>query len=261
MVDIARLEQRGLFVPRPDRIPDHAYFYHTMDLPGRGLVTGDWDLRGKMDLYLGRVDYAGRSVLEVGPSTGFTTFAMEQRGAQVVAVDLPVGAPADVFPLARAAGTSDAARTAGRQAVRNGFWQAHEAFASRARLIEASIDDLDPDVTGFDVGVICNVMVHRKNPIDMLLNVADRAQTVVVTEADWVGRANDDRPVMQLLTESLRAGRPASWYAVSPKLVEDILSLKGFAIVARDLYEVPYAPPPARQAQIVPHYTVTARKV
>jgi SAM-dependent methyltransferase len=257
MVDLAELEQRGLFAQRPEPVPDGAKFYHTVDLPGHGHVTGDWDLRAGVDVYLGRVDYAGCTVLEIGPSTGFVTFAMEQRGATVVAVDLPVGAPADAFPLAGAGGANPLARTAAR---RNAFWLAHQAFNSRARLIEANVDDLDPAVTGFDVAIVCNVMLHRNNPIDMLLNVAHRARTLVVTEADWLGRVNDDKPVMQLLTDSLRGGAPHSWFAVSPKLVEDVLALQGFEIVARDLHHQPFAPLPARQAQIVPHYTITARK-
>jgi hypothetical protein len=260
MVDLATLEQRGLFAQRPEAISDRLKFYHTMDLPGRGLVTGEWDLRAGLDVYLGRVDYAGCTVLEIGPSTGFVTFALEQRGATVVAVDLPVGAPADVFPLAGAASEDPLARAAGRQALRNAFWLAHQAFDSRARLIEANVDDLDPAVTGFDVAIVCNVMVHRKNPIGMLLDLARRARTVVVTEADWLGRANDAQPVMQLLTASLRAGTPASWFAVSPRLVEDVLSLQGFEVVARDLHDQPFAPLPTRQVQVVPHYTITARK-
>jgi O-methyltransferase len=260
MADLAKLEQMGLFAQRPEPVPDPLQFYHTMELPGRGLVIGDWDLRAGLDVYLGRVDYAGRSVLEIGPSSGFVTFAMESRGATVVAVDLPVGAPADVFPLAGAAPDDPWSRAAGRQGLRNAFWLAHWAFNSRARLIEVNVDDLDPAVTGFDVAVVCNVMVHRSDPIAVLLNVARRARTVVVTEADWLGRANDGQPVMQLLTDSLRAGTPASWFAVSPQLVEDVLALQGFAIVARDLHDQPFAPLPARQVQIVPHYTITARK-
>ena len=94
----------------------------------------------------------------------------------------------------------------------------------------------------------------------MLLNVARRARTVVVTEADWLGRANDDKPVLQLLTDNLRGGRPTSWFGVSPRLVEDVLALCGFEIVARDLHHQPFAPLPARQTQIVPHYTITARR-
>ena len=64
-----------------DNVAD-CYFYHTMELPGHGVIEGrDWDLRGRVDEYLGKVDFAGQRVLEIGPASGFLTFEMENRGA------------------------------------------------------------------------------------------------------------------------------------------------------------------------------------
>ena len=53
-----------------------------MEIPGHGLVTGQWDLRGGVDDYLGKVAFAGQRVLEIGPASGFLTFEMEKRGAE-----------------------------------------------------------------------------------------------------------------------------------------------------------------------------------
>src|SRR5262249_47083940 len=50
------------------------YFYHTLELPGYGLVEGEWDLRAGAEAYLGGVDFRGRRVLEVGPASGFLCF-------------------------------------------------------------------------------------------------------------------------------------------------------------------------------------------
>lgn len=63
-------------------------FYHTMDLPGVGMVTGDWDLRGGVSDHLGNVALAGKRVLEIGPANGFLSFEMERSGAEVVGYDL-----------------------------------------------------------------------------------------------------------------------------------------------------------------------------
>ena len=62
--------------------PADCYFYHTMEVPGHGLMTGEWDLRGAVDDYLGKVAFAGQRVLEIGPASGFLTFEMENRGAE-----------------------------------------------------------------------------------------------------------------------------------------------------------------------------------
>ena len=44
----------------PLKVQDVAdcYFYHTMELPGYGVMEGrDWDLRGSVDEYLGKVAF------------------------------------------------------------------------------------------------------------------------------------------------------------------------------------------------------------
>src|SRR5271157_4724792 len=63
-------------------------FYHTMDIPGHGVANGMWDLRGATDEYLGHYEFYGKRVLEIGPASGFLTFEMEKRHANVVAIDV-----------------------------------------------------------------------------------------------------------------------------------------------------------------------------
>jgi hypothetical protein len=70
-------------------IPPDIEYYHTMEVPGLGLVEGQWDLRSVVDQYLGDVSFAGKRVLEIGPASGFLTIEMERRGADVVAVEVP----------------------------------------------------------------------------------------------------------------------------------------------------------------------------
>src|ERR1700716_716011 len=78
----------------PQKVEDVAdcYFYHTMEVPGHGVIKGrDWDLRSGVDEYLGKVAFAGQRVLEIGPASGFLTFEMEKRGADLVAVEVRAG--------------------------------------------------------------------------------------------------------------------------------------------------------------------------
>src|SRR5436853_85936 len=50
--------------PRHVESADECFFYHTMELPGLGVVRGQWDLRGRFDEYVGGVDVKGKRVLE-----------------------------------------------------------------------------------------------------------------------------------------------------------------------------------------------------
>ena len=77
-------------------------FYHSMSIPGVGEIVGLWDLRETVDDYLGRIDFAGKRVLEIGPASGFLTIEMERRGADVVAVELPDGVGWDFVPFPEA---------------------------------------------------------------------------------------------------------------------------------------------------------------
>lgn len=258
MVDLDALEQAGLFAQYPEAARTPAHFYHVMDVPGLGQVGGSWDLRSNLDVYLGRASYAGKIVLDVGAADGFLAFEMEKRGARVVAIDLPTDSAPDLFPLARGIGNAPAAPNLLLR-LRQAFWIGHRAFGSSVKLHESHAGRLDPRLTGFDVAIIGNVLQHLRDPIGVVLDVSTRARTIVITEADWLAGTEDARPVMTLFTENLRRGHRRSWYMVSPQLIEDILSLTGFAIEGRDIHERPYTDP-SGNTYPVRHYTITATR-
>ena len=118
-------------------VPNDCHFYHTIDIPGLGLVgDGRWDLRGGVDQYLGGVDLAGKRVLEIGPASGFLTMEMEKRGADVIAVELPAFPgwdyvpypPAVIDPLLEQ-------RRAGMEMLKERFWLNHAAHRSKSRAV------------------------------------------------------------------------------------------------------------------------------
>lgn len=106
-------------------------FYHSMHVPGIGEVSGDWDLRAVVDDYLGGVDFSGKRVLDVGTASGFLSFEMEKRGAEVVSFDLDDAARFEFVPhfkqqhdLGRI--VNNRRRTLQRR--KNSYWLAHCAF-------------------------------------------------------------------------------------------------------------------------------------
>src|SRR3954454_20661688 len=146
----------GLYVkPRVVRPLDECLYYHTIELPEFGLVRGSWDLRGREDSYLGDVDFEGRSVLEIGPASGFLTAHLESRGASVTAVELGAGDPWDVVPQ-RTLDLSDTLRErpAVMERLRNSFWMTHQQFGLSARVHEGRAQELPAELGHFDVGLI-----------------------------------------------------------------------------------------------------------
>src|SRR5215471_10291266 len=95
------INSKSLFVePRTVERLDDCYFYHTIDLPGLGVQKGHWDLRGRFTEYIGGVDVAGKSVLDVGSATGFLSFEAERLGAaRVVSFDMSDVRQQDFIPF------------------------------------------------------------------------------------------------------------------------------------------------------------------
>src|SRR5262245_59086988 len=178
MIDLHALDDAGLFTHAPATASAAAGdFYHVMHVPGLGDVGGAWDLRSNLDIYLGRTSYAGKVVLDIGAADGFLAFEMEKRGARVVSIDLPTDSVPDLFPLAGASQPARHRLPRRRQA----FWLAHRAFRSSVRLHESHVGRLDPRITGFDVAVIGNVLQHLRDPIGVVLDLASRTRTIVIT--------------------------------------------------------------------------------
>ena len=75
-------------------------FYHTVELPDGSLTNAQWDLRGGVNQYLGDVDFSGKSVLEIGPASGFLSFHMEKNGAKVTCIEPPIETFWDLVPRA-----------------------------------------------------------------------------------------------------------------------------------------------------------------
>ena len=143
---------------------EECFFYHSMEIPGLGLVRGQWDLRSNVDVYLGQVDFDGQRVLEIGPASGFLTFFMEHSGAQVVGCELSVGDHWDLVPFA---GADPAAHVETRndlmRALHNGFWYAHRAHRSKAGVTYGSVYDLSSDLGDFDIAVLGAVLLHLRD--------------------------------------------------------------------------------------------------
>ena len=142
----------------PRKVEDVAdcYFYHTMELPGRGVIEGrDWDLRGRVDQYLGNIDFAGQRVLEVGPASGFLAFEMEKRGADVISVEVTDEHGWDFvpYPDARLEEVFGPRRIVMQQ-LKNSYWFSHTALQSKARVYYGDAYNLPTALGEFDIAVM-----------------------------------------------------------------------------------------------------------
>jgi SAM-dependent methyltransferase len=171
-------------------------FYHTMDIPGYGLVQGDWDLRGHVDAYLGGVDLAGKRVLELGTASGFLCFEMERRGARVVAYDLSEHQQWDLVPFAAPNNsTPEDERNQLIRKLNNGYWLAHSANQSSARVVYGRIYEVPAGIGAVDVATFGCILLHVRDPLGALASALRLVrETVVITEPDWHPPLASPRP-------------------------------------------------------------------
>ncbi len=201
-------------------------FYHAFD-EIEGAMGAEWDLRADPRGYLGHVDFKGKSVLEVGPASGFLSFHMEHAGAQVTCLEPPMQhlwdmVPCDGFDMAAWRKEFEPSIAS----VRNSFWYMHRLRQSRVTLLEGDAYRL-PDALGpFDAGVLAAVLMHCRNPFDMLQSVASKVRkTMVITEL--YNPALGELPVCQFLPHRA-AQQVHTWWYFTPQFFVSALGLLGF---------------------------------
>ena len=104
-------------------------WYHTIDLGGGIVTPGFYDHRSYLDYYGLPKDLRQRSALDIGAASGFFTFEMEKRGAEVTAADLPTWLVHDFGPLYQPDMDPDQAE----RYLHGAFQFAHKTLGSHAR--------------------------------------------------------------------------------------------------------------------------------
>jgi O-methyltransferase len=237
-------------------------FYHTTDIPGHGLVQGQWDLRAGVADYLGHYDFTGQRVLEIGPATGFLTFEMEKSAREVVAVELPMdrgfwnAVPYENLGLAR---RRDEVWTESEEqffdhirGIRKGFWYCHQQFGSKAKVHHGSSENLTPELGEFDVAVLAAVLLHTRSPVAVLESVARRVTgSIIITEVH-VPQLGENG-VCELVPT---AGNKAwdTWWRFSPRFFTQFLEVLGFTEHRVNFHQQP------ADGRMIPQFTVVASR-
>ncbi|MFH6781207.1 MULTISPECIES: class I SAM-dependent methyltransferase [Methylobacterium] len=211
-------------------------FNHTIDLPSHGTVPGAWDLRAGLDAYLGHVAVAGKRVLDFGATSGFLGFAMEARGAEVVAFDFAGEACWEMVPY------PDFERAVIAPEIRNhlrrfenAWWYSHAALNSRAVRAGGSLYAVPEAVGPVDVAVLGNALTRLRDPFRALHGALRLTrETVVVTEMlpkslqflrflpRGIGLP------MFLLPRTDQRIRFDAWWTIAPTTMQELLAILGF---------------------------------
>jgi len=148
--------------PWPKPQLQECFWYRTVDLPGIGVVEGQWDLRGKFGDYTGHVNLAGKRILDIGTASGFLTWEAEAAGAEVVSFDLDHARRQKLLPFKDSAYMQDRAESEWQRefffnSMKYSYWYMWHVKKSRAKVCYGDIENLPRELGYFDVvsSVVC----------------------------------------------------------------------------------------------------------
>jgi len=214
---------------------DQCDFYHTMEIPGYGIVRGQWDLRHGIREYLGGVDLRHKRVLEIGTASGFVCFWMESQGAEVIAYDLSPDQDWDIVPFARYDHAATAAtRKEHIRRQNNAYWLCHRAFESKARVAYGTVYEVPPALGPVDVSTLCAVLLHVRDPFLALQRAAAiTTETMIVTDRcqpsrRWQLINMAKGPVMRFLPNPKKLQPFETWWWLPEEIVVRFVGVLGF---------------------------------
>lgn len=193
---------------------DAISWYHSMDLGSGVRTSGIYDPTPMLTRLALPSRLDGQSVLDVGAWDGFYSFAMERRGADVLATDW-YSWHGDGW------GTKD------------GFLLARELLGSRVRDLDIDPTELTPEAIGgpHDVVLFLGVLYHLRDPMAVLERLHRVTRRVLVVETE-VGMLLTRRPAVEFFPARELNDDPTNWWAPNPAAVAGMLRAVGFREVS-----------------------------
>jgi SAM-dependent methyltransferase len=230
-----QIKEIKMVQPRHVEDLDDCFFYHTMDLPGVGEVRGHWDLRGRFKEYVGGVELAGKSVIDVGAATGFLSFESEKAGAsRVVSFDMNDASQQDFLPFKENLPYRDPPRWIEKYNKeiaqwKNAYWLCHRLLRSQAEVYYGDIYELPTELGKFDVAIVGSVLEHLNDQISALAAIARvTADTLVVISP----LLDTDERIARFEALADHPEADFTWWTYSRGVYREVFKMLGFRITS-----------------------------
>lgn len=215
---------------------NECYFYHTIDIPGYGLVEGPWDLRDSVDQYLGKVTLKGKRILEIGTASGFVCFYMESQGGEVVAYDLSENQSWDIIPFSRYNNEKFSIdRKEHIKQLNNSFWFCHKAFNSKSKMVYGSVYAIPAEIGLVDITTFGCVLLHVRDPFLALQNALRLTKDTVIITEPYTRKylplylfSKFGKAYMKFLPKFAKCEPKETWWVLSPEIIKNFIGVLGF---------------------------------
>jgi SAM-dependent methyltransferase len=218
--------------PMPEK--SFCQFYHSMDFPDGDQVVGSWDIRGRFNNYIGGYSLKGKTVLDVGTSSGFLAFEAELAGAKVTSTDLKHISELTLLPYKEHPYQYgdllgwEADVEEGWKKIKSAFWYAWHKNNSEVSMVYSPLRDLRYWDERFDVVVAGALLEHLGDPVTAVGVFARLAREAIIVAFTPV--INTDDLLMRPVTNLKNARDYFTWWALSRGLYHRIFDNLGFDI-------------------------------
>jgi tRNA (mo5U34)-methyltransferase len=182
-------------------------WYHSIELPDGNVIQGMIGieaLKQRLAAFPIPADLAGKRVLDVGAWTGWCSFEMERRGAQVVAVDC---------------------------VEFEEFREAHRMLGSQVDYRILDVEELTPESVGlFDFVLFFGVLYHLRNPLLGLEKICAITRDTAFVES-FVTDDGSAPCAMEFYETDELGGQIDNWFGPSVQCAAALCRSAGFARV------------------------------
>jgi len=221
--------------------PEDCFFYHYMDLPTVGTVGSTWDLRDCVDDYLGRQEYRSKRVLDVGTASGYLSFEMEKRGADVVSFDMPSVESWNFVPHFSLRDQWDSIvkdRASCHRKMQNAYWFAHHKLNSNNKVHYGELYDLPRELGNFDIVFMGSILPHLRDPFQALFSASRLASDLLIIsnpgrKPRMFDRLLGKQRFQAKFMPSKSENKCDVWWALSTSCIERMVETIGFTVVDR----------------------------
>lgn len=210
--------------------------YHVLHVSPGLTIPGLYDVSRVIHHYELPADLTGRTVLDVGTSTGYLAFECARRGADVTAIDLW---PGDTFN------------------------HLLELLGLKARYVRMSLYDLAPSFGQFDYVLCGSLLVHLRDIFGAVQKLREvcRGEAVVCTN-DFPDPQCQHRALLEFLGYRAPTGDGGEYWAywnVNAQGLARLLQAAGFATVSAPRRFQLRTEPGGTEQHDIPHVVVHAR--
>lgn len=201
-------------------------WYHSYEFnkSANGIVR-EYDLEPYVDKFLLPENMKGKSFLDIGTASGFFSFEMERRGAEVVSFDLGLDDQPDQIPYPNAPDRTKDNRGFVEK-LHKSYWYAHRHFNSKARVMYGNVMWMPDWLDKFDVTLLGSILQHLRDPLGAIIQ-ADRhtKHTLIICEAYYESK----EPIMCFQANPGDSNPQYwTWWTMSPSFLVMALRTLGY---------------------------------